>query len=149
MGQCQYKQDYALQMAEFLPVNRPLVRDLILDMNNSSALSYNDLPSLPTQEWYGVVLMHHMFSPNSQDALQHSEADRNEEDITKRIMQAGHSGHHLAQPRCPSSSQTSRLLTSNGLTSRDRPVGGTCAPFSRGCLCCGTLRCPRSQMSAL
>ncbi|KAF9297459.1 hypothetical protein BGZ74_009824, partial [Mortierella antarctica] len=75
------------KMAEFLPVNRPLVRDLVLDMNNSSVPSYDDVPTLPTQEWYGAVLMHHIFSPNSQDALQHDGADRNDEDIAKRIMQ--------------------------------------------------------------
>ncbi|KAF9209239.1 hypothetical protein BGZ59_010218 [Podila verticillata] len=75
------------KMAEFLPVNRPLVRDLVLDMNNSSVPSFDDVPALPTQEWYGAVLMHHMFSPNSQDPLQHSGMNSNDEDITRRIMQ--------------------------------------------------------------
>lgn len=111
-------------MAELIPVNKPLGRDLVLDMNNSSVPSYDGMPDLLTQDWYGAVLMHHMFSPNSQDPLQRSGVDSDDEDITKRIMQewyqnqskAGLYGRNPAQSRRPSSSRTSKLWTSKGST---------------------------------
>ncbi|KAG0341006.1 hypothetical protein BG005_003091 [Podila minutissima] len=76
------------RMAEFLPVNRPLVRDLIIDMDESTIPCYEDGMSLErTKEWYGAILMRRMFTPDTEDSSQSTNASTNDEDITKQIMQ--------------------------------------------------------------
>ncbi|KAG0337930.1 hypothetical protein BG004_007439 [Podila humilis] len=83
-----------VQLQEFIPANRPLVRDLVIDMNGSAVHNYDSGPFLASN-FYEGILMRHMFEPGSppppQDSLNTEELvgrGGGGEDITKRIMQS-------------------------------------------------------------
>jgi hypothetical protein len=64
------------------------VRDLIIDMVESAIPCYEYGTTLePTKEWYGTILMHRMFTPDTEDSSQSTNASTNDVDIAKRIMQ--------------------------------------------------------------
>ncbi|KAG0034950.1 hypothetical protein BGZ82_005463 [Podila clonocystis] len=76
------------EMEKFLPAIRPFAHDLIIDMLECAIPCYEDARTTlePTKEWYGAILMHRMFTPDTEDSSQSTSAT-NDEDITKRIMQ--------------------------------------------------------------
>ncbi|KAF9413319.1 hypothetical protein BGZ94_000774 [Podila epigama] len=82
-------------LATFFQNNRALVRDIDIDLEHSSISCHDSFdPSTfrPDREWHGVILMHSIFTPNTEllaqmdakattwvDAIQH-------DDITAKIM---------------------------------------------------------------